>query len=102
MIPKNIINYAIEGGYGNDNAYVQIDGGLAVCFPGTDRIDYFVSKEFVLLDPLFWQSLGKALGYERFTGQKDRWKREWHRFIDALSEGTSDKFWQDLVPSNKE
>lgn len=50
----------------------------------------------IFLDPLFWQSLGKALGWngcnfgdgrETFCSWKLSWKEEWHRFIDHLAEG---------------
>lgn len=47
-------------------------------------------------DPLFWQSLGKALGWnETHTDGKKKWlewhkwKFEWHRFLDFLAEGKS-------------
>ena len=44
------------------------------------------------LDPLFWQSLGKALGWVADFEEADgsiynRWLIEWHRFIDHLAEG---------------
>lgn len=49
-----------------------------------------------LLDPAFWQSLGKALGwkqvYERCLNdgsksQAREWVYQWHRFIDHLVQG---------------
>jgi hypothetical protein len=44
----------------------------------------------VFLDPLFWQSLGKALGWrqdEDQWGDRAEWVSQWHRFIDHLAEG---------------
>lgn len=57
-----------------------------------------------LLDPLFWQALGKARGWKEYMYndgiQSDRpdrqyaswtltWKHYWHCFIDHLAEGKS-------------
>ncbi len=59
------------------------------------------------LDPQFWQSLGKAMGWERITRRRassenpeflgkrltyfqdeiDGWLYHWHKFIDHLAEG---------------
>lgn len=50
----------------------------------------------VTLDPLFWQALGKGLGWKEYphtnivSGESKilrRWLEEWHRFIDHLAEG---------------
>jgi hypothetical protein len=54
----------------------------------------------VFLDHLFWQSLGKAMGWDGFEvftcgcsdvrkmkGQRRIWIGKWHRFIDHLAEG---------------
>lgn len=56
------------------------------------------------LDPTFWQSLGKALGWDKNkTFEQDgftliSWKREWHSFIDTLASGqTPEKFFADLL-----
>lgn len=57
-----------------------------------------------LLDPTFWQALGKALGWNKWEGfnkpydMKDEWQDQWHRFITALSEGQSpDDFFKTLL-----
>ena len=108
MIPQRAIELAIEGGW------VQ---------------DYFIDEcglhdSDILLDPAFWQSLGKALGAEEpkwhckhynpkandpgergcasdfceYAGWPGDWHTHWHRFIDALADGTTDQFWDDLLP----
>jgi hypothetical protein len=55
----------------------------------------------VFLDPLFWQSLGKAMGWEfvskerkvqytknhKLNSYSQEWLYQWHRFIDHLAEG---------------
>lgn len=51
-------------------------------------------QEIILLDPLFWQALGKARAWAltkhpirgRYKYMKS-WISEWHRFIDHLAEG---------------
>ena len=71
-----------------------------------------------LLDPLFWQALGKAEGWGNSfgfiqtsdTGEIDKWlesdsagtvyqwRYHWHRFIDHLSEGKDpDSFFNELI-----
>lgn len=64
-----------------------------------DRIIADLEKDAVLLDPSFWQALGKALKWKHFTSnakptpshkscsQFCNWKAYWHRFIDHLAEG---------------
>ena len=57
------------------------------------------------LDPLFWQALGKAMGWESKdvvtnSAEYREWQGQWHRFIDHLAEGKSpDDFFQDLLTS---
>ena len=68
----------------------------------------FSYDEF-LLDPLFWQCLGKGLGWEETVEieipdflltpalKATRWKVHWHHFIDALAEGrTPEAFFTEL------
>lgn len=63
---------------------------------------WHTSKEFVidiergLLDPLFWQALGKAEGWkpevtwnEGELRHQAEWRENMHRMIDALAEGKS-------------
>lgn len=56
----------------------------------------FDEKERILLDPLFWQSLGKAMGWEdekvcptcwkKIVPTATGWMCYWHRFIDHIAE----------------
>lgn len=55
-----------------------------------------------MLDPLFWQALGKALEWHKEPiGDFHRgtvWIFKWHQFIDALVEGqTPDQFFKELI-----
>lgn len=93
---KEAIQKAIEGGY----KILSWDIGSPV-----------YDKNEVLLDPLFWQSIGKALGWnedhfylvangiEMESQQNDKvWKLYWHRFIDHLaSGGEAEKFFKELL-----
>ena len=58
---------------------------------------WYSTGDGFLLDPSFWVSLGKAMGWEGYkrsgiVGEieyhgMEVWKAEWHRFIDHLSDG---------------
>lgn len=84
-----------------------IEGGWGMGSDQNEKLFPFVRD--VWSDPLFWQSLGKALGW----GDESEcplaccggicpinipmWQSQWHRFVDALSEGKSaDDFFSDL------
>lgn len=93
-----------------------------------DRTIRFSRDEFVsempvselILDPLFWQSLGKALGWKHVCDElneickasvdKDvecpyhkQWAYQMHRFIDHLISGRdADSFFKDLLTPNEQ
>ena len=96
MTIQQAIEKAIEGGYrptGDKNDY------------RTELVIRAMRKEAILLDPLFWQALGKAMGWLKYTrddecsadnldikeisNQKwnETWLYHWHRLIDHLAEG---------------
>lgn len=67
-----------------------------------------ISLEKTLLDPAFWQALGKARGwyvmkkngtrFDEHPARWDKWKVEWHRLIDHLAAGGSvEDFFKTLV-----
>lgn len=86
MTIKDAITKAIEGGY------------------KTGTLGAF-GWERMVLDPLFWQSLGKAMGWGKKCfcqkiremchprceeeGYAEGWEIQWHRFIDHLAENKS-------------
>ncbi len=105
MTIEETITKAIEGGY---------DG---------QKYSALNAEELIYLDPTFWQSLGKALGWSEgawgsglvcakcgkpecgrgyWCGQdnwekKEPWLYHWHHFIDHLAEGKSpDSFFEAL------
>lgn len=68
---KEAISKAIEGGYP---------------WKGRGRLKIGAGREYqILLDPLFWSSLGKALGWRETI--IPMWIQKWHDFIDHLAEG---------------
>lgn len=80
------IKLAIEkGGYGLDKPREVSEAFLQ---------SQYKNWEAVVLDPLFWQALGKALGWEHPTVARSKdgfvmysgWLKYWHRFIDWLAE----------------
>lgn len=100
---KEAIQKAIEGGYETPNMSERT---------GTGILTYNC-----LLDPAFWQSLGKAMGWEKrmevawgivdeehggATSMKGYCMPEWqyhqHRFIDHLVEGKdAESFFNNLL-----
>lgn len=62
----------------------------------------------ILLDPLFWQALGHAIGKDNPDNFMDGestlkalsgkwWLEDWHKFIDSLAEGkTPDSYFKSL------
>lgn len=54
--------------------------------------DWKAGQAQLLLDPAFWQALGKARGWELWEGWDEEcpechWKALWHRLIDHLADG---------------
>lgn len=119
MTIEQAIQKAIEGGWEYNIPIYWRRRNIAV-ENGYD--DFPLSSIFD--DPLFWQSLGKDMGWESGDGiygvcsitrkkcklnpvfladclcHKEatvRWDTEWHRFIDTLAEGgTAESFFKDL------
>ena len=96
-IPNKIVELAVEGGY-----------PLTLSTSGVNYSD-------MILSPLFWQSLGKQLGWDKEDEQNlkmyrmsggagdmpkgiYRWNKKVHRFIDLLlTGGDTDAFWEGLI-----
>jgi hypothetical protein len=117
MSIQETIEKAIEAGYlgGKSFAKYKSNSGTIVY----EEEDYVMPKPTMtvseaLLDPLFWQSLGKAMRWDddfvksvaqgikcgtcRFHGEKPVWKQCWRNFIDHLAEGrTPESFFESLT-----
>lgn len=69
--------------------------------------NYEAGFEIILLDPLFWQALGKAMGWyswvhghvtDSMSYHPECGQCHWHRFIDHLAEGKpTESFFADLL-----
>lgn len=104
MIPKEIIELAIQGGWKPlvDEGYqIQLDGdGVGFWYP-------------IALDPTFWQALGKSLGWAGFDAEKDNkmifaayehyhWSAYTHRFYDLLlQKQDTAPFWEEILANVK-
>lgn len=110
-IPKEIIAKAVEGGWKKQLSRKGIDHYLEM-----DE-----AHAAVVLDPLFWQALGKALGWAdtfdnvtkgiRFNTNGESvmtevhrgevvWQHYVHCFYDLILTGQpTEKFWADLLAS---
>lgn len=104
---------AIEGGYPKENTESPI-------IQAGDSMEQFVADAMnkfykvktlypkILLDPLFWQALGKV---ERWNSMQvnahggreyHEWLYQWHKFIEHIAEGKDiDSFFTNLLQSNE-
>lgn len=109
---KKAILRAIEGGYTyNCGKGLFTKGDKMECvFSGVNsdwtvwtrkdnQSSICVGHEEALLDPLFWQSLGKAEGWNDVNFEHTpEWERHWHGFIDHLIAGKdTDSFFDNLL-----
>ena len=94
MIPNLALQKAIEGGW-KLSTLRKMDVAFLLAGPRSEGSDikYRPLLATIALDPTFWQALGKGLDWD----QTDRWKIEWHRLIDQLSDGKgTDDFFASL------
>lgn len=95
---EQAIELAKEEGWSDESMVLNAD----------DEMGAFYEYRLALLDPLFWQALGKALEWDRLLegrkwGDKESvpdpfWIRKWHRFIDHLATGKdAESFFQELL-----
>lgn len=89
-IPKEVIEKAIEGGWVSE--YPQ---------EGTWLANY--ENYRAALDPTFWQSLGKSLGWDShmlmWVGTYyDEWQYRAMRFYDLILQGKdTNNFWKEIL-----
>jgi len=100
---ETAIKEAVEkGGYiYKGSADFQFAGNYKGCIFWRNESGSYIEIlpfEKILLDPFFWQALGKARewpaflpygGFDAFEEYMEitGWKAQWHRFIDHLAEG---------------
>ncbi len=115
MTIQQAIEKAIEGGWkefanpdeitirkgGTNDQIYHYDWAWGFTHTG---LPYGLPVSVVLSDPLFWQSLGKAMGWELETRQVGggdglifKWQNEWHKLIDHLiKSGSIESFFDNL------
>lgn len=99
---EKAIKKAIEGGWHPKGLKIE---GYPISWIIQATINRSKFWERYCLEPLFWQALGKAMGWENgemVIHEKmvayQQWKIYWHCFIDALAEGkTPDEFFNELL-----
>lgn len=82
-----------------------IEGGWRPTFNSLPHLHPNREWQHITSDPLFWQSLGKALGWSGTNTACNKcgvafngWKGHWHRFIDHIAEGKDvDEFFKELI-----
>lgn len=83
MIPKHIIEKAIEGGWREKMRKIVMEKSYCMLF--AERLSTYPTMiyyaEFIL-DPLFWQALGKSLGWGKETYHTNTGKEWGERFCN--------------------
>ncbi len=89
MTIHQAIGKAIEGGYDTLRATGTVAKRLEM-----DDSEIFLAD--FLIDPLFWQALGKAMGWGHSKKSK-AYIQYWYRLIDRLADGgTIESYFEDL------
>ena len=117
---KQAIQKAIEGGWkykGWDIQDISVGESVVKLYLKNDPDDSKPRVNFneLYIDPLFWQSLGKALGWEDIVNEKlfwnpmsssdyeywqgrSVWEYRWHSFIHHLAENKDpEEFFKELL-----
>ena len=101
MTIQTAIEKAIEGGWKTPDGLnfmevrsdtILYSENVLIQGKGYEEIDTkWQSIQVSLLDPSFWKSLGKAMGWgkENANVSISDWLSHWHCFIDDLAEGKS-------------
>jgi hypothetical protein len=123
MTIQEAIDKAVEGGYhiyGSDGMDTEYEGATNDYSAWTRKDNdssFLVPTEETLLDPQFWQALGRALGWSEVCdlslmcvhghqeeGQRYRgyyWMFQWLRFIQALADGNTPEAFFAYLPSSQ-
>lgn len=116
MIPKRIIEKAIEGGWQSKifrhKNFVADTGSydFQVVDTETGAVVLRLPYAEIALDPTFWQALGKSLGWKDWEGKYSpavniqlAWQYEAHRFYDLILTGQStEQFWEEILSASLE
>ena len=119
---EKAIQKAIEGGWkykGNSKTDETVrEGHVKVYVNDSEDTKLYIDSTLLLLDPLFWQALGKSLGwidttYTQRTGKiyagrpvnivhRQDWLSNWHKMVDHLANGGDiETFFKQLLSNTK-
>jgi hypothetical protein len=110
-IPHRIIEKAISGGWENPlpQVFAKISDDHKEQFHAevTTIILWNQFAPLVICDPLFWQALGKALGWPKVSAypresdnEHETWRVTAIAFYDLiLTGGDTDAYWNDILPT---
>lgn len=114
---KTAIQKAIEGGWNPNWYFSHFSSNDDVVFgdvrkDSEDNPCYYRNLYQILSDPKFWQSLGKAMGWDihhemcpvnadrgfvckcgKENTPRIKWKQNWHSFITELADGGTAEDW---------
>lgn len=113
---QQLIEVAIKGGWKLFGVFYKdlrfVDGAWEL--QDYEANDWQFPIEVALLDPLFWQALGKEMGlvgdglcpYRRNHESPcdycdNTWKDNWHSLIDTLASGGTIEQWADSILKGK-
>ena len=111
MTIQEAVQLAVDGGYNTKRTVCAVRYGWAI----PEKVSRYNANQYlceILLDPLFWQALGKGMGWdtEGYYFQQIQEGRymmrgsnehtyHWHRLIDHLASGKSiEDFFANLLP----
>jgi len=124
MTIQEVMDKAVGGGY-----HINGSDGMQTYYSGASRdysawtrkdnnSSFMVAVEETFLDPVFWQALGRGLGWDHelvtihavdngrptiVTRVGQHWFYHWHRFIDFLAEGkTVEEFFESIPQEYKD
>jgi hypothetical protein len=102
MTIEEVLNKATAGGYhiygsdGMDTYYEGASNAYSAWTRKDNESTFVIAVEETFLDPVFWQALGKALGWREekasvvlYRVTEPEWQSTWHRFIDHLADGNT-------------
>ena len=86
---EQTIQDAIEGGWNVGEGFEVSGRGekVKVYTNNEDDDKYIIDINQILLDPKFWQAVGKTRGWNNSQYFSNMYKRKWHTFIDHLADG---------------
>ena len=86
---EQTIQDAIEGGWNVGEGFEVSGRGekVKVYTNNEDDDKYIIDINQILLDPKFWQAVGKTRGWNGKEYFSNKYLREWHTFIDHLADG---------------